>query len=174
MAPLSHDISSIYCNGSVFRECSQDCKKWLLASSCLSVRPSIRMEQHVTHHNNFHEILYRRISWKSVEKIQVSLKLVKNNGTLHEDQQTFFFNEKCHLPGTYGTVSGTVVISSYTTSQLGSSHTTRAAHATLSSPFTNDKSIPPTLETHLLKNTLHIPTDMLIGTFPFIKLLHYT
>jgi hypothetical protein len=79
----------------------------------------------------------------------------------------------CHLPGTYGAVSCTIVISSYTTSQLGSSHTTRAAHTTLSSPSMNDKSIPPTVDTHLQNNTPQIPTDILISTFPFIKLLHY-
>ena len=36
---------------------SQDCEKQLLASSCPSVRPSVRMEQMGSHWTDIHEIL---------------------------------------------------------------------------------------------------------------------
>ena len=55
---------------------SQNCGKRMLASSCLFVRPSVRMEQLVSHCTDVHEILYL----SSFRKIQVSLKSVKNNG----------------------------------------------------------------------------------------------
>jgi hypothetical protein len=45
-----------------------------------SVYPSVRMEQLCSHLMDFHEILYLSICWKSVEKIQLSLKSDKNNG----------------------------------------------------------------------------------------------
>ena len=48
-------------------------------SACLSVRPSARMEQFCSHWTDFHDILYLRIFKKSVAKIQVSLKYVRNN-----------------------------------------------------------------------------------------------
>jgi hypothetical protein len=60
----------------------QNCEKRLLASSCLSVRPSVRMEQLGSYWTDFHEIWYLSIFRKSVEKIQVSLKSDKNNGYL--------------------------------------------------------------------------------------------
>jgi len=44
------------------------------------VRPSVCMEQIGCNWKNFHEILNLSILRKSVEKIQVSLKSVKNNG----------------------------------------------------------------------------------------------
>lgn len=53
------------------------------------------------------------------------------------------------IPGIYGTVTDTILMSSYTTSKSGSSHMTSAAHATFSFPLMNDKSIPPTLDMHL-------------------------
>ena len=68
---------------------SQNCKKRLLASSCLSVRPSVRIEQLGPHWTEFHEIWYSSTFRKYVEKIQVSSKYYSNNGTLHEDQCTF-------------------------------------------------------------------------------------
>jgi hypothetical protein len=58
-------------------------------SFVLSVRQSVRMEQLGSHWRYFREIWYLRIFGKSVEKIQVSLKSDKNNGTLHEDLCTF-------------------------------------------------------------------------------------
>jgi hypothetical protein len=64
-------------------------RKAILASSCLSVSLSGRMEQLCSHWKEFHETLYITILLKSVEKIQVSLKYVKNNGTLHEDLSIF-------------------------------------------------------------------------------------
>jgi hypothetical protein len=44
-----------------------------------SVRPSILMQQHVSHWTDFKEISFLRIFRKSVEKIQVLLKYDKNN-----------------------------------------------------------------------------------------------
>ena len=46
------------------------------------VRPSVHMEQLGSHWMDFHEIWYLSIFPKSVEKIQVPLKSVKNNGYL--------------------------------------------------------------------------------------------
>jgi hypothetical protein len=61
-----------------FKARLQNYKKRLLASSCLSVRPSVRMEQLGCHGADFHEIWYLSIIPKSVKKIQVSLKFDKN------------------------------------------------------------------------------------------------
>ena len=55
-------------------------KKGLLAPSCLSVCPSVRMEQLGRHWTDFHEVWYFSIFRKSVGKIQVWLKYDKNNG----------------------------------------------------------------------------------------------
>jgi len=46
----------------------------------VSVRPSVCMEQLGCHRMDFHEIQYLSTLWKSVKKIQVSLKSDKNNG----------------------------------------------------------------------------------------------
>ena len=48
--------------------------KRLLASSCLSVRPSVCMEQLGSHWTGFHEIWYLSSFRKHVDKIKVSLK----------------------------------------------------------------------------------------------------
>ena len=53
---------------------SRNCEKRLLASSCLSVRLSARMEQLSSHWKDFHEILYLRIFRDSVEKVQILLE----------------------------------------------------------------------------------------------------
>jgi hypothetical protein len=45
-----------------------------------SVCPSVRLEQLSSHWTDFHEILYLRISQKSVNKIQVWLKSEKSKG----------------------------------------------------------------------------------------------
>jgi hypothetical protein len=58
----------------------QNCDKRLLASSCLSVRPSICMEQLGSHWMDSCQIWYLSIFKKSLKKIQVSLKSNKNNG----------------------------------------------------------------------------------------------
>jgi hypothetical protein len=60
-------------------------------SFVVSARPSVRMEHLGSHRTDFHEIWYMNIFRKSFEKIQVSLKSDKNNGTSHEYQYTFFF-----------------------------------------------------------------------------------
>ena len=48
-------------------------------SVCQFVRP-VSMEQFGSHWMDIHEILYLSVSRNSFEKIQVSLKLDKNNG----------------------------------------------------------------------------------------------
>jgi len=55
----------------------------------MSVRPSVRMEQLGCHWTELHVICYLTVFRKTVEKIQVSLKSDKNNGTVHEDRCTF-------------------------------------------------------------------------------------
>ena len=64
-------------------------QKRLLASSCLSVsrsvRPSGRLQQLVSQLTDFHEYLYLNLSRNAVDKIQVSLKSYKNNGSSHVD-----------------------------------------------------------------------------------------
>jgi len=60
---------------------SQNCEKRLLAFSCQSVRPSVRMERLGSYWTYFHEILYLSIfRKKNVEKIRVSLESNKNDG----------------------------------------------------------------------------------------------
>jgi len=59
-------------------------RKRLLASPCLSVRPSARLsllvEKLSSHWTDFHEIRYLSIFRETAEKIQVSLKSNKSNG----------------------------------------------------------------------------------------------
>jgi hypothetical protein len=59
---------------------SQNCERRLLASSCLYVRPSARMEQLDSNRADFHEIWYSIIFRKYREKIKFSLKYDNNNG----------------------------------------------------------------------------------------------
>jgi hypothetical protein len=69
----------------------KNCEKRLLASLCMSVRLSVSP-------HGITWLLLDALSWNfifsifpnSVEKIQLSLKSDENNGTLHEDQYTFF------------------------------------------------------------------------------------
>jgi len=49
-------------------------------SVCLSVRPSIRMEQLGSHWKEFHKIWYLSIFRKLVENIQVLFKYDMNSG----------------------------------------------------------------------------------------------
>jgi hypothetical protein len=63
-----------------FRRFSQFCEKRLLASSCPSVRLSVRMEQLGYQWTDFDKIWYLGFFRKYVEKIKVSLKSDKNNG----------------------------------------------------------------------------------------------
>jgi hypothetical protein len=53
-----------------------------VTSACLSVRPSVPMEQFGSHWTDFNEIWYLRIFRKSVEKTQVSLETDRNEGQL--------------------------------------------------------------------------------------------
>ena len=61
-----------------FRKISKS--NYQLPNVCLSLCPSVRMEQLGSHWTDFHEILYLDILGKTVEKIQVSLKPDKNTG----------------------------------------------------------------------------------------------
>jgi hypothetical protein len=67
----------------------QNCEKRLLASSCLSLCPSARMEQLGSPWTDLHSGWCFSIFRKSVEKIQVRSKSDNNNGTLHKDLCTF-------------------------------------------------------------------------------------
>jgi hypothetical protein len=64
----------------VSRRFSQFCEKQLLISPCLSVLPSVIIEQLVSHWTEFYEISHLSIFESSVEKIQVRLKYEKNYG----------------------------------------------------------------------------------------------
>ena len=66
-------------------------------SVCLCVCPFVRIEQFGSRWENFHEIWFLSIFQKSVEKIKVSLKLVKITGTLHEDQSKLFIISRSFL-----------------------------------------------------------------------------
>ena len=59
---------------------SQNCGKWPLASSCLSVCLAVRMKQLGSHWTDCDGILYYGIFWKPVDNIQVLLKSDNNNG----------------------------------------------------------------------------------------------
>jgi len=59
---------------------SQNFEMQLFASSCLTVRPSTRMEQLRSQWTDFHEIGYLNIIYNSVEKIQISLISDMKNG----------------------------------------------------------------------------------------------
>ena len=72
--PLFSQISPL------FRSFSQNCEKRLLASSCLSVCLSARMERFGSHRAGFHEMRCLRIFQSILKKINVSLKLDKNRG----------------------------------------------------------------------------------------------
>ena len=75
--------------------CSQNCKKLLLASSCPSVRPSVRMEQLGFHWTDFHEISYwsifSNICWKYFKFHQ---NVTRITSTLHKDQHTFLITSR--------------------------------------------------------------------------------
>ena len=55
------------------------------------------MAQLGSHSTDFHGIRYVRIFRKCAVKIQVPLKSDNNNGTLHEDQYTFFITSRSNL-----------------------------------------------------------------------------
>jgi hypothetical protein len=65
-------LSEMLAQLSFFKARSQNFEKRLLASLCLSVCLSVRMEKFGFLWIDFHEILYWRIFRNSVEKIQVS------------------------------------------------------------------------------------------------------
>ena len=58
----------------------QNCEKWILASSCLSLCPFVRIKQLGSRWTDFHEISYLSDFRKYVPKIQISLMSDKNIG----------------------------------------------------------------------------------------------
>jgi hypothetical protein len=64
------------------------CQSWLLTSSCLSVRPSVRMVQLDSHRADFQDIRHLSIFRKTVEDIPVPLQSANNNRTALYMQQT--------------------------------------------------------------------------------------
>ena len=58
-----------------FQACSRSCEGRLLTSSCKSVRPSVRIYQRGCLWKNFREVSYWALLCKSVEKMQLWLKL---------------------------------------------------------------------------------------------------
>ena len=78
---------------------SQDCEKGLSTSSCcLSVLPSVHVEQLDSYWTSFHISWYLMIFQKSLERIQVSWKYDKNNGNLLEALRAFIIvSRSVHL-----------------------------------------------------------------------------
>jgi len=86
----------------IFYGCSQNCEQQLLASSCLSVHPSVIMGQFGSHWTDFYVIWYLRIFLKFVEKIQVRLKSDNYEGyftwrliVIYDVWLNYSQNEKC-------------------------------------------------------------------------------
>ena len=77
-----------------FRAHSRNCEKGLLASSCLSLRPSVRLEQLGSHWADIYEIWCLNIFRKSIEK---NPSFIRITFTLHEDQQTFLIISRSML-----------------------------------------------------------------------------
>jgi hypothetical protein len=70
----------------------------LVMSVCLSFRLCVLIERLGSDWLYFQEIWYFRSFTKYAEKLQVSLKSYKNNGTLHEDECTFSITSHSLLP----------------------------------------------------------------------------
>jgi hypothetical protein len=62
-----------------FQALSQDCEKRPLTSSCLSLRPPVRMKKLGSQWTDFDETWYLIIFRKSVKKVQFSFKSYHNN-----------------------------------------------------------------------------------------------
>ena len=62
-----------------FEASSRNCKKAFL-TFVVSILPSVRLCQHGPHRTDFHEIWCCELLWKSVEKVEICLKLGKNIG----------------------------------------------------------------------------------------------
>jgi hypothetical protein len=73
-------LESILCAFAVLRKATALSYLSVCLSVCLSVRPSIPMEQLSSNWTDFHEICYSSILQKHVEEIQVTLECDKNNG----------------------------------------------------------------------------------------------
>ena len=80
---------------SLFWRAFANCDRRRLASSCLSICPSLRMKQLVSYWTDFHEIWCLSIFLVSVEEIRFSLKCDKNNG---------YFTWRCIYIYTYMTI----------------------------------------------------------------------
>ena len=77
--------------------------KRLVASSCLSVRLSVRMVQLGSHSTDFHEILYPSVFRKTIDKIQVSLHSDENNG--YFNMKTIYIPDHISLNESWNDVS---------------------------------------------------------------------
>ena len=75
----------------LFQARSQHCEMRLLASSCLSVCPSVRLEQLGSHRTYFYEILYLGIFFWNIcgQNSKIHETPTRITGTLHEDLCTF-------------------------------------------------------------------------------------
>ena len=98
--PRSKHLSSHYKKQSAYPEQLKICEKQLLASSYLSVRPSIYLsawKNSVPNENDFNEIWYLGVFRKSVEKTQVSLQSDKSNRCFNEDQYAILIISRSFL-----------------------------------------------------------------------------
>jgi len=84
-------VSVLQITSSPFQACLQNCEKRILASSCLSVRPSVCPHaKTLLPLDGFSWNLILVICRKSVEKIQASLKSDKNKGYTFLSRSVFF------------------------------------------------------------------------------------
>lgn len=67
-------------------------RKATISSSCLSVRPYVRMQQLGSRCANIHEICHVSIFRKSVRKIQVLLQSEKSNGYFIRKRTYIYYN----------------------------------------------------------------------------------
>jgi hypothetical protein len=82
--------------------CSQICEKRLIEPSCLSVRPSVRMEQLDSHWTDFHESLYLNFLSKICRENSSFVKICQEQRVLYMETYVHFYislrsskNEKC-------------------------------------------------------------------------------
>ena len=64
-------------------------QKWLQASTCLSVCPSVCVEKLSSHWTDFHEIYFFFFFENKSRKFNLHWNLTRIKGTLHKDQYTF-------------------------------------------------------------------------------------
>jgi hypothetical protein len=81
----------------VFRSLRKIAKKCLLASSCLSVRPSVRMEQFGSYGTDFIKVDIWLFFKNLTRKFKFRQNLTRIMGTWHEDQHTFVISRSVLL-----------------------------------------------------------------------------